>query len=580
MSLNHLLRLVGIVLATVTALLATHASWTEWRAWRAADAGSQALGDLRLALVAAERVSRERGPTNARLGAADGPADPAAMAALVQAREATDLALAQLDAALTGLAPSPRTAALQARVGEAGQALARARAVADGVIARPRSQRTPDAVRASVYGLVDVVPRLAPIQSALIQTARTAQPALGSDLQMLRITAELREHAGLLGSHFTAALTAQRPLTTGERHAIEQTRGRILALRFLLEQRLTGPEDTPPDLAAAWEAVDQGYFVHAAQDIVAPLLAAGERDGRYGITAAEFAARYVPELQKVVALRDRVMARLQGDAAAAQEQSLYSLVAVAGASAVLWVVLAGMLAVLHARVLRPLAQATRALRDLADNRLDTPLPSPAAGDEIAAVIGAVRALQEHTRARQALERERDGLIAQLREQSLTDFLTGLPNRRAFFAAARERITRARQQRFDVALVLLDVDLFKAFNDREGHAAGDEALRAVARAVRSALQPGDLAARHGGEEFVVLLGPCPGTEGATRAEQLRRAIEKAPVPLPSGSSARLTASVGVAVSQRHGLVLDHLLSEADAALYRAKDRGRNRVEEAP
>ncbi len=78
---------------------------------------------------------------------------------------------------------------------------------------------------------------------------------------------------------------------------------------------------------------------------------------------------------------------------------------------------------------------------------------------------------------------------------------------------------------------------------------------------------------------MLLGPCAGPEGAACAERLRHAIETAPVILPSGERFRLTASVGVAVSQRHGLVLDHLLSEADTALYRAKDRGRNRVEEA-
>ena len=130
MSLHHLLRLAGAVLAAVTAILAMHANWTEWRSWRAADAGSRALADLRLGLAAAERVSRERGPTNARLGASDGPADPASVTALAQAREATDLALEQLRTAVAGLAPSARTAALPYVVDEAAQALVRARTVA------------------------------------------------------------------------------------------------------------------------------------------------------------------------------------------------------------------------------------------------------------------------------------------------------------------------------------------------------------------------------------------------------------------------------------------------------------------
>ncbi|MDA8523415.1 GGDEF domain-containing protein [Acidovorax sp. NCPPB 4044] len=578
MSLNHLLRLLGTLLAAVTAAVALHSSWAEWRSWRAAAAGEHALADLRLGLVAAEMVSRERGPTNARLGAPDGPADPAAVAALAQARARTDDAFRQLRAMLGAPPPAPRPGAAPAAVDAAFDALTRARAVADRTIALPRSDRTPEAVRASVYGLVAVVPRLAPVNSALVQTVRASQPALDGDVQALRVTAELREHAGLLGSHFTAALAKQQPFTPDERRAIEQTRGRILALQFLLEQRLAHQE-SPPDIAQAWQAVEQGYFGHAVREIVAPVMAAGEGDGRYGTTAAEFAARYVPELTKVVALRDRMLARLQADAAAARERALGSLVMVVGASAVLWAVLAGTLVVLHGRVLRPLAQTTRALQDLARNRLDAPLPRPVADDEMAAVIGAVRALQDHTRTRQGLERERDGLIAQLREQSLTDFLTGLPNRRAFFAAARERIAQARQQRFGIVVMLLDVDLFKAFNDREGHAAGDEALRTVARALRGALRTEDLAARYGGEEFVVLLGPCDAAAAPVRAEQLRQAIEAARVLLPSGSSATLTASVGVAASERHGLVLDHLLSEADAALYRAKDRGRNRVEEA-
>ncbi|WCM93089.1 sensor domain-containing diguanylate cyclase [Acidovorax sp. NCPPB 2350] len=575
MSLNLLLRLLGILLAAVTATLVVRGTLAEWQSWRAAEAGERALADLRLGLVAAEMVSRERGPTNARLGAADNPPDTQAVAALAQARARTDQALRALRERLEARAPAPQADAAPRDVDAATEALAQARAMADATIALPRAERTPAQVRASVYGLVAVVPMLAPATSALIQAVRASQPALDGDVQALRVTAELREHAGLLGSHFTAALARQQPFTAEDRRAIEQTRGRIQALEFLLEQRLAR-QDVPTDIAQAWKEVQQGYFSHAMQSIVGPVMAAGETDGRYGTTAAEFAARYVPEMAKVLELRDRMLARLQAEAADARERALRSLLAVVAASAALWAALAGALVVMHRRVLRPLVQTTRALEALAHNRLDAPLPRPAANDEIAAVIGAVRALQDQTRARQVLERERDGLIAQLREQSLTDFLTGLPNRRAFFTAARERVAQAHRQRFGVVVMLLDVDRFKAFNDREGHAAGDEALRAVAQAVRAALRSGDLAARHGGEEFVVLLGPCEAIPGLARAEELRQAIAAVRVPLPSGGSAVLTASVGVAASQHHGLGLDHLLSEADAALYRAKHAGRNRV----
>ncbi len=136
MSLNQFLRLIGIVLATVTALLAAHASWGQWRSWRAADAGSRALADLGLGMVATERVSRERGPL-------DGAPDPQAVAALARARESTDQAMAQLRAMLAARTQVPHLDALLAGADDAAQALARARAVADGVIALPTPSARP-----------------------------------------------------------------------------------------------------------------------------------------------------------------------------------------------------------------------------------------------------------------------------------------------------------------------------------------------------------------------------------------------------------------------------------------------------
>jgi len=208
--------------------------------------------------------------------------------------------------------------------------------------------------------------------------------------------------------------------------------------------------------------------------------------------------------------------------------------------------------------------------------LQAPLPEPMADDEMAAVIGAVRSLQGQTMRRQELERERDRLIEQLKEQSETDYLTGLPNRRSFIAKARSVLAQAMRYDVDVALLVLDIDWFKQLNDTLGHAAGDKALLSVADVLRAQLREGDLVARFGGEEFVVLLRHCDREQGLQFAERLREMIAGAQVLGTADPAVAVTASLGIADSGRLGWGLDALLSAADAAMYQAKNAGRNRA----
>jgi len=158
-----------------------------------------------------------------------------------------------------------------------------------------------------------------------------------------------------------------------------------------------------------------------------------------------------------------------------------------------------------------------------------------------------------------------------RQRAETDPLTELPNRRAFDRA----LARASRGRGPLALVALDIDLFKQVNDTLGHAAGDAALRHLARVLREGLRDGDVAARVGGEEFDVLL---PGGDlrlGLEVAERLRAQVEARPF-LAEGAERRLTLSCGVAASPDPILSVDNLVAAADAALYQAKREGRNRV----
>ncbi|WP_296750503.1 diguanylate cyclase [Thiobacillus sp.] len=167
------------------------------------------------------------------------------------------------------------------------------------------------------------------------------------------------------------------------------------------------------------------------------------------------------------------------------------------------------------------------------------------------------------------ERLRAERLAQL------DPLTGLSNRRAFYDLTTPLWSNALRHGHDLSVVLLDLDRFKQLNDSYGHAHGDAVLKAVAGVLRNGVRQGDVLARWGGEEFIVLLPETGGTEAAALAERLRAAIAALRVPREDGET-RVTASFGVARLEDRGGTLDALIAHADANLYRAKDEGRNRV----
>jgi diguanylate cyclase (GGDEF)-like protein/PAS domain S-box-containing protein len=167
----------------------------------------------------------------------------------------------------------------------------------------------------------------------------------------------------------------------------------------------------------------------------------------------------------------------------------------------------------------------------------------------------------------------------LEELTLLDPLTGVANRRFLERFVGREWLREARQRLPIAAIMIDIDHFKDYNDHYGHAQGDDCLRTVSQALRKSLhRPADILVRYGGEEFIVLL---PESDlGAAReiAERLRQAVEAMRLPHPTSPIGdRVTISLGVAAIKPHEGEFGHLLVAADAALYRAKERGRNRVE---
>jgi diguanylate cyclase (GGDEF)-like protein len=215
-----------------------------------------------------------------------------------------------------------------------------------------------------------------------------------------------------------------------------------------------------------------------------------------------------------------------------------------------------------AKVVRPLEALARASERIAAG--DGTARAPVAGDHEVAQLGSAfnRMAEEVDRARKQLE-----------ERATTDELTGLPNFRAFSEILDQEMKRAGRYGETFAVLVLDLDHFKQYNDRFGHLAGNDALQAVARSIRESLREADVPARYGGEEFVAILPNAAQQEMFSVAERIRQSIENLP---PPPGRAPITVSIGGAIFPDDGPTAERLFAAADRRLYEAKSAGRNRV----
>ena len=159
---------------------------------------------------------------------------------------------------------------------------------------------------------------------------------------------------------------------------------------------------------------------------------------------------------------------------------------------------------------------------------------------------------------------------------MSDTLTGLPNRRAFETEAARMVARAKRSGSAITVGVADIDHFKKVNDQHGHPVGDEVLSAVSAVIAQAARSSDFVARIGGEEFGLLFPDAMPETARAVAERMRRAVADFPIITSSGVQLHITVSIGLA--QFTGVVSD-ALSQADRALYAAKNGGRNRIEQA-
>ena len=210
---------------------------------------------------------------------------------------------------------------------------------------------------------------------------------------------------------------------------------------------------------------------------------------------------------------------------------------------------------------------------------------------IRALTKATKNAQYEMSERIRVESEREKLIIQLsnevaeRKQAqdelqklvMTDFLTGLFNRRHFFSVAKKEIAKAVRYHKHLSVIIFDLDRFKDINDTYGHSTGDQALIQLGALLRDTLREPDISARYGGEEFIILLPETDYSQAMIVAERLRKQVQDTPVRAQE-FLVHITISVGVAGRNENDgtQTVDQLITKADQALYKAKKGGRNRV----
>ncbi len=354
---------IGALMVLITALFAL-SLLESWRRFAATRDGLAAMQLTSKAMLAAEKASAERGPSNGVMGD-DDPPDPKNREKLAGARKTTDAVLADL---LETLRRVPNDAAALESVRSSMALLSNARLNVDKVTANPRSARTSDAVQSAVRDMFSVIPPLFSAVSDLSRQSGNIYPQFAEALAGAQSAAELREYAGRIGSVLTPALATGNALSLNDVAELNVLRGRVEQLRQLVA-RPGRMANADPRITNAMDEMNQRYF-SAGLALVAEVELASREKRPYPLNTAQFANRYVPEMSAILKVRDTLLSVATDGARDVNADASRSLKVGFGLGGAIMFALTLTLVALRRLVLKPLSYATDALIKIASGNTD------------------------------------------------------------------------------------------------------------------------------------------------------------------------------------------------------------------
>lgn len=551
----------GVAIAC-TAVLAASILVRSYDDYRRARQNLGELESFRFILDTANLLSAERGPSNSVLGEqamANGPL-----------RERLILFRARSDAALARLTVSARARRDEISVppnlmAPVREQLVRARREVDRVAALPADRRRLEDVQSVIENMFQVVDIFQMVIEWKLNRLIVSNPDLAGEVLTGQMFGELREHGGRIASQIMAPIAVRQPQPTRNLVDANQTRGRLFGLWHLVgaQQAISRRH---PDFAEALRDAEHQFFGEGLA-MVDARIAEGRKSGNYAMTAEQLTDQFVPTLEPLERSRKIFLDITVRDLVEARDRALSMLTITVAITTVFLSTLTGLILAAQRFIFGPLLQARNEVIGLANDRPVMPSRVQQHAPEMRRLFDAINVLRGNLA-------ERASLTQQLRQLAETDGLTGLMNRRMLDVIGEDRA--GRQSLEGACLILMDVDHFKDINDNFGHLEGDRVLRECAVLVSSMLRSDDIFARFGGEEFAILV---PGEDLAAAgdlAKRIRHTLQSTPIGLSDGTGLCITASFGVAVGALGQAEWQNLIEAADAALYRAKSEGRNRV----
>ncbi|MDF3834927.1 ATP-binding protein [Cupriavidus basilensis] len=427
MRIDRRFRLVAAFILATTVGLACYLLRLEWQTYAEARQSAPVLDLFRDVLVAAEKASAERGPSNAVLGS-DVPIPAGRRESLDSARTDTDSAMHAAIAQLTVCAEAHCAASPQrlddalAQLLAARDKLREARAIIDALARSPRGDRASHALRAALNTMFAVVADITQVSDAIMFDLIRAQPLTAEHVGTARLSAELREQAGRAGSVLTPALTAHRALSADEHRELWIVIGRIHALGQLIHGR-TSRDDTPhSESLPATREMASSYFTEGIA-YLETIASMPQRDGRHPSTS-DFAERYVPTMRAILRVRDAEVStasQLIQTQEISARQRLSVICVVVGVALLALTLIIVLFAI---RVIRPLSLATDAIRRIAKGDHAVSLPSARRATQIGALLHSVQVLRHAAIAKGELEADRSLLITQLQEAAAQERAQG------------------------------------------------------------------------------------------------------------------------------------------------------------